>query len=88
MEALIDSTCGFDSVNWDELLWLARVAMLNISPEEDVRRAFDTGTGRVIEVPEAHQRIVMGVDSARGVQVVSRAITHISDGSRHDDVHN
>jgi hypothetical protein len=56
-------------VDWRELQWLARVAMLNILPEENTQKMFDAGTGRVIEVPEAHQRIVFGIDSNRGVQV-------------------
>jgi len=59
------------TVDWVELQWLARVAMLNIEPVEATESAFDVGTGKVIEVPAAHQRIVLGVDSTRGVQVVS-----------------
>lgn len=57
------------TVDWVELQWLARVAMLNIEPVEATESAFDVGTGKVIEVPAAHQRIVLGVDSTRGVQV-------------------
>lgn len=67
VSSLVDPTTG--EVDWEELLWLARCAMLNVKPEEDIRDAFDDNTGRSIEVPDVHQRVVYG--RARGVQVVS-----------------